>query len=96
LTDRTSTGAAPQHQAGTIGQQQRERDAQNRLTLTGAALVGVLFLGWNYGCDRRLGHWAYSQWENIVVAVLFFDLMAWGFAGFPGIPRDWLNDDWRR
>ena len=38
----------------------------------------------------------YSQWENIAVAVLFVLAMIWLFLGFPGIPRDWLHDDWRR
>ena len=39
---------------------------------------------------------SYGDWENIAVAVLFVLLMIWLFLGFPGIPRDWLHDDWRR
>jgi len=37
---------------------------------------------------------SYGDWENI--AVLFVLVMMWLFLGFPGIPRDWLHDDWRR
>ena len=39
---------------------------------------------------------SYGDWENIAVAVLFVLGMTWLFLGFPGIPRDWLHDDWRR
>jgi len=39
---------------------------------------------------------SYGDWENIAVAVLVFGLAFWGWLSFPGIPRDWLHDDWRR
>jgi hypothetical protein len=39
---------------------------------------------------------SYGDWENVVVAVLVVAGFLWLMTGLPGMPRDWLGDDWRR
>lgn len=38
----------------------------------------------------------YGEWDSIAAAMVLSLGLGWVLAGFPGIPRTWLNDDWRQ